>query len=421
MNRKKSLQRIRMHLGSLATAILAALLFPSGNTLANAQPAQPVEPKPASGAHRNVSFSSGNWNLADDTEIVSFGGRNALTGTAYLKDVSFLNGTLETDMWTTGDVSFAGFAFRIQSFEELEWLWLRMHRTNGLSSDAIQYAPAYRGVFCWQLYPDENGPANVPKNQWVHLKLTVLNNSASLYIGDMAKPVMTVDRLRLGLKPGSVGIKSSRKGSVSFSNFSYQVDDTSAVVVPKQAPIPRNVLAEWQLSPSSYPIEKVDDVPTVYPAARLANIEQWITPEVEGTGLVNLSRYHGTKYQSRWVGVQGTPEYVILRTFIDADRAKRVRMNFGYSDAATIFLNQVPLYSGNSAFLSRNKVYAGWISFNDAVFLDLKKGRNELLAVVAEDFGGSGFQAKLDDIDGITVNSGDTGSRSSVVLTVSNK
>jgi hypothetical protein len=80
-------------------------------------------------------------------------------------------------------------------------------------------------------------------------------------------------------------------------------------------------------------------------------------------------------------------------------------MNFGYSDAATIFLNQTPLFWGNSAFLSRNKADGEWISFNDAVFLNLKKGRNELLVVVAEDFGGWGFQAKLDSVDGIEVHS----------------
>jgi hypothetical protein len=49
--------------------------------------------------------------------------------------------------------------------------------------------------------------------------------------------------------------------------------------------------------------------------------------------------------------------------------------------------------------------YGGWISFNDAVYLNLKKGRNELVIVIAEDFGGWGFQAKLNDIQGIEINS----------------
>lgn len=347
-----------------------------------------------------VPFDADHWNLADDAQLVSFGGRTALTGTAYLKNVSFLNGTIETDMWITGEINFAGFIFRVQSFDDLEWFWLRLHKTNGLITDAIQYAPAYHGAFCWQLNPEAIGPANVPKNEWVHLKLEVLNNSAALYIGDMTKPVKTVDRLRLGLKPGSVGLKTFGKGGVYFSNFSYRIDESSKPAPQSAEVIPPNVVANWELSPS-YPIRKVDEVPTVYPERQVAGIKEWITPDVEISGLVNISKYHGTRYHSHATATDGKPDYTILRTIIEADQDKRVKMNFGYSDAATIFLNQVPLFSGNSAFLSRNIAYGGWINFNDAVFLDLKKGRNELLVVVAEDFGGWGFQAKLDQMDGL--------------------
>jgi hypothetical protein len=73
------------------------------------------------------------------------------------------------------------------------------------------------------------------------------------------------------------------------------------------------------------------------------------------------------------------------------------------SDAVTIFLNGTPLFSGNSAFLERNGLDSGWIGFSDAVFLNLRKGTNELVAAVAEDFGGWGFQAKLDDMTGIRI------------------
>ena len=159
------------------------------------------------------------------------------------------------------------------------------------------------------------------------------------------------------------------------------------------------------MSPS-YPIASVDAVPTGYPARQLEESRNWTTPDVDASGLVNITKYHGTKYHGRAALPGGRPNYAILRTFIDADRDRRVRMNFGYSDAATIFLNERPLFSGNSAFVSRNIAYGGWISFNDAVFLDLKKGRNELVAVVAEDFGGWGFQARLDETEGIRLWSG---------------
>jgi hypothetical protein len=156
------------------------------------------------------------------------------------------------------------------------------------------------------------------------------------------------------------------------------------------------------LSPS-YRISAVDAVPTAYPARQLAEVESWIVPEVDSDGLVDISRYHGTSFHGRRTQAAGQPDWTMLRTFIDTEEAKRIKMNFGYSDSVTIFLNGVPLFSGNSAFLARNGLDSEWIGFGDAVFLDLKKGRNELLAAVAEDFGGWGFQAKLDDMAGIHV------------------
>ncbi len=351
-----------------------------------------------------VPLDAEHWTLADGAELVSFGGRTALTGTAYVKDANLLNGTIETDVWLTEKPDFAGFLFRAQSFDDTEWFWLRTFKTNGVISDAIQYAPSFHGVFCWQLRPDAIGPVNVPKNQWVHMKLEVVNDSAALYVGDMAKAALKVDHLGLGLKPGSVGLKMLSKGNVYFSDFSYRSDEVTPIV-KNQESLPPNVLARWQLSPS-YSMQAVADVPTTYPGRELADTTRWIAPDVETSGLVNISRYHGTRYHSRGVPTGGKPDYAILRTFIDADADKRVKMNFGYSDAATIFLNQKPLFWGNSAFVSRNIAYGGWISYNDAVFLDLKKGRNELVAIVAEDFGGWGFQARLDDMTGITVSSG---------------
>ncbi len=193
-------------------------------------------------------------------------------------------------------------------------------------------------------------------------------------------------------------------GSVYFSNFSYRIDDTTPVVEKPASP-PPNVVAGWQMSPS-YPTANVADVPTSYPELQMAEVTNWIRPEVDAFGLINITKYHGTKYHGRASLADGRPNYAILRTFIDADRDRRVRMHFGYSDAATIFLNRLPLFSGNSAFVSRNIAYGGWISYDDAVFLDLKKGRNEVLAVVAEDFGGWGFQARLADLDGIRPVSG---------------
>jgi hypothetical protein len=379
----------------VVVAVVAAGLLAFGVRAGHAQAA------PAKPGAVQVPFDAAHWVLDSDGELVSFDGRAAFRGTGNVKDVKLRNGTVEVDIWAAEAVSFAGLSFRLRSFEEHQLVWLRMHWTNGLAASAVQYAPAYHGVFCWQLNPKANAAAKLPKNEWVHLKLVFQGGSAELYVKDMAKPVLTVHRLRPGPATGSIGLWTFRKSEIYFSNFSYRPGDDGDTAEPKPA-VPPNVVADWRLSPS-FPISAVDAVPTVYPARQLAAVESWTTPEVDYDGLLDISRYHGTPFHGRRTQAGGRPDWTMLRTFIDAEGARRVKMSFGYSDAVTIFLNGVPLFSGNSAFLARNGLDSEWIGFADAVFLDLKKGRNELVAAVAEDFGGWGFQARLDDMSGISV------------------
>ncbi len=410
MDRTKTRTLLTFH--KLTSCLVGAVvLCLGGGGTAYGWTAQTLEAPPVEEPSRIVEFDSDRWQLNDRARIVTFGGRRALAGdpdaeitdypAAYLKDLAFLNGTIEVDVWIAEAVNFAGFMFRVQSFDEYEWCWLRTAKTNGLVQDGLQYAPAFKGVACWQLNggPGGIGPVNVPKNEWVHMKMEILNATAALYVKDMTKPVLIMDHLKLGLKRGSVGLQTSfRQSGVYFSNFAYRIDDRSQVIPPRAEVVPPNVLDKWRLSPP-YPIQDFDAVST-YPADRLNDLRNWIAPDVAVSGLVNVTRYHG---RPGGLGIGAKPDCAILRTYIDAQEDKRVKMTFGYSDAVAIFLNRDPLFWGNSAFTSRNKADGEWISFNDAVFLNLKKGRNELLAVVAEVFGGWGFQARLDHVDGIAV------------------
>jgi len=60
-------------------------------------------------------------------------------------------------------------------------------------------------------------------------------------------------------------------------------------------------VADWRLSPS-FPISAVDAVPTAYPARQLAEVESWIVPAVDSDGLVDISRYYGTKFHDAGPG-----------------------------------------------------------------------------------------------------------------------
>ena len=66
------------------------------------------------GQNEIIDFESEQWNLAN-ADISEHLGRKALQGTAFLKDVEFDNGIIETDICITGERSYPGINFRIQS------------------------------------------------------------------------------------------------------------------------------------------------------------------------------------------------------------------------------------------------------------------------------------------------------------------
>ena len=83
---------------------------------------------------------------------------------------------------------------------------------------------------------------------------------------------------------------------------------------------------------------------------------------------------------------------------IESGKDQVKALSFGFSDYVIVYLNDKALYMGQDAFLSRDYRYLGTIGFFDQPFLPLKKGTNELWFVIAEDFGGWGMKAKLEDM-----------------------
>ena len=63
-----------------------------------------------------IDFDSDRW-VKSGAQVVNHLDRKALMGRAYLKEVQFENGIIEVDIAVTGDRSYPGINFRIQSFE----------------------------------------------------------------------------------------------------------------------------------------------------------------------------------------------------------------------------------------------------------------------------------------------------------------
>src|SRR5262249_47033255 len=91
---------------------------------------------------------------------------------------------------------------------------------------------------------------------------------------------------------------------------------------------------------------------------------------------------------------------IYARTTIESDRDRVKKLNIGYSDDVSVFLNGKILYRGRSAQAFRDPRFLGIVNpENDSVYLPLKKGSNELMLAVSELGGGWGFICQLEDIE----------------------
>ncbi len=95
---------------------------------------------------------------------------------------------------------------------------------------------------------------------------------------------------------------------------------------------------------------------------------------------------------------------MFARVIIHSDRAQTAKLNYGFSDRASLFLNGQLLFTGNNTYRSRSLRYLGVMTLNnDAIYLNLREGENELVFAVSEAFGGWGLIARLGDIRGVSI------------------
>jgi hypothetical protein len=91
-------------------------------------------------------------------------------------------------------------------------------------------------------------------------------------------------------------------------------------------------------------------------------------------------------------------QVVYARTRIESDRDQVKKLLIGYSDDVSVFLNGKILFRGRSAQNFRDPGFLGIVNpENDAVFLPLKKGANELVLALSELGGGWGFVCRLEE------------------------
>ncbi len=327
-----------------------------------------------------VDFESDRW-VMKDAEVVTHLGRKALCGIAYLKDVEFQDGIIEVDVAVDGSRSYPGIIFRLQSEENYERLYIRPH-TDDDYPDKLQYTPVFNRVACWQLYNGEGftAPAVVATNQWVPIKLEVSGKQARVYIGATEAPALVVHDLKHGISSGTIGLLGPKGIVACFSNFRYTTDADLSFPPPPETHTPSGMLTDWEVS-RSFPANVL--AAEEYPSFPVIFRAEWQKVAPEPSGLVNVSRYAAR-------GADG-PDRVLARTRVSSKRDREVKLSFGYSDDVTIFLNGQRVYSGRNGYRQRHSRSQGIVGLHDAVYLNLKKGLNEILLVLTETFGGWGF------------------------------
>lgn len=356
-------------------------------------------------AEQRLSLSDGKWELeGQGTAVENVGGREVLrveTGTASRRDVKLQDGTIEFDVMVTRRRSFVYLSFRVLDDSEREEIYFRPHKSS--LPDAVQYAPVYQDQSAWQLYhgPGATTALAFQPGAWAHVRLVLQGRRAALFYGEEEKPVMVVPYLArepregylsLGsfLPPGTPGTEPPAR----FSNvvvrpgvlgFEFPPD-------PPQKAADPGVIRAWALSRSFAPKQPP---PSVLPDATTSG--EFHRVEAGAGGLLELHRFVRLPPGGRQTAA-------VARVRIRAALAGSRRLDLGYSDRVTVFLNGKPLYQGDAAYSFDAPRREGLIGYDQAsVFLPLDAGENELAVLVSDGFGGWGLMGRFADPAGLTV------------------
>ncbi len=307
----------------------------------------------ALGQTLSIPPDSPRWDLEAEAKVSEYQGRKCLAldgGAAVLKDFEMRDGVIDVDVATPAKRGFFGFDFRIGSDgANYEEVYLRQHKS-GLP-DAMQYTPVLNTGRNWQIYngPGFTGAVDIPKDVWFHLRLEVTGAQAKLYVKDMDKPALVMNDLKSGVQKGQVALYVLT-GVTYFSNFEVRAK-ADAPWERHLPPMPPNTLTKWSISPSYDGPGRNLERPLT---AAESDAIQWQDVEAEPPGFVVLYRYLQAPHPrvtfqgdfSKRLEPQPGMKVVYARTTIESDRDQVKKLEIGYSDDVSVFLNGKILYRG---------------------------------------------------------------------------
>ena len=351
-----------------------------------------------------VPPDSPRWELEGKAEVAEYQGRKCLLldgGGATLKDFEMRDGVIDVDVATPAARGFFGIQFRIAaSGGDAEWVYLRQHKS-GLA-DALQYTPVLHTGLNWQIYngPGFTGAVDIPRDTWMHLRLEVAGAQAKFYVQDLEKPALVMTDLKSGVQKGQVAL-AVLTGATYFSNFEVRTTP-DAPWQRRMPPMPAGTLTKWSISPALDALSRDPERPL--PKTE-SDAMAWQAVDAEPPGFVVLYRYLDAPHPkvsfatdfSKRLEPQPGMKLIYARTTIESDRDQIKKLSIGYSDEVSVFLNGQILFRGRSAQNFRDPGFLGIVNpEDDAVYLPLKKGKNELVLALGELGGGWGFICRLE-------------------------
>jgi hypothetical protein len=210
--------------------------------------------------------------------------------------------------------------------------------------------------------------------------------------------------LKSGVQKGQIAL-AVLIGATYWSNF--EVRTTSDVPWERHLPpMPAGTLTKWSISPAYDALARNVERPLT---SSESTAIRWQEVEAEPPGFVVLYRYREAPHLnvtfandfSKRLEPQPGTKLLYARTSIESDRDQVKKLYMGYSDEVSVFLNRKILFRGRSAQNFRDPGFLGIVNpENDAVYVPLKKGSNELLLAVSELGGGWAFICRLAELEG---------------------
>lgn len=344
-----------------------------------------------------VPIDIDHWDIEAKAYVIEkFKGQDAIylqEGSLTLKEKGFLNGIIEYDIFLKDERGFPGIYFRTQDSGDAEHFYVRPHQSG--NPDSNQAIPLRNNMAAWQLYFGErySFPYEYNFDDWTHIKIVVKDDKAQIFLDHSENPNLSWDLFHTP-KEGKVVITGGASSGLHIANIkiSHETPELKDFKPLERKPI-EGAISSWEIS-DMFKEDLLEDPNQLESVIKARKWQGSIRLE-EGVA-ADISSMH-----NRFDGSGNNT--VLAKVTIESNKNQLKYFEFGYSDRVVAILNGKPIYRGNNNFRSRDYRYLGTIGLFDGIYLGLKKGENELIMAVSENFGGWLITGRFKDSKGVTV------------------